>query len=158
MAAGDMKWFVQALVDLGNAVHNLSTADIRMGIVVAAAAPTKDTAGPHWGGTGTTNLASSQVATGGTSYTAPVVLAGESWGNVSAVAALGLDAVTLAQDASGFTNGAYGIIYNNSDANKRCLGFVEISSGGTASLVAGPVSVTFNNDATSGAALTLTQA
>ena len=44
------------------------------------------------------------------------------------------------------------------DANKRAIGFIEISSAGTASLVSGSLTITFNNDATSGAALTLTQA
>lgn len=158
MAAGDMKWFAQGLLDLGNKIHDMDGDDWRMGIVTNATVPSLSTAAPHWGGTGTTNFASTQVGTGGTSYTGPVVLAGESWALVANVATFGADAVSLAQDASGFTNGAYGIIYNNTDANKRAIGFVEISSGGTASLVAGPVSVTFNNDATSGAALTLTQA
>jgi len=158
MATGDMKWFVQGLVDLGNGVHNLSTADLRMGIVTTTGAPTKDTTGPHWGGSGTTNMATNQVATGGTSYTGPIVLAGESWAAVTAVATLGADQIVLAQDASGFANGAYGIIYNNTDANKRAIGFIEISSAGTASLVSGSLTITFNNDATSGAALTLTQA
>jgi hypothetical protein len=50
----------------------------------------------------------------------------------------------LAQDASGFTNGAYGIVYNNTDANKRAIGYLEISSAGTASLVAGAINITLN--------------
>ena len=52
--------------------------------------------------------------------------------------------VSLAQDGSGFTTGAYGIIYNNTDANKRAIGWVEIDSGGAASLVAGPVEIRWN--------------
>lgn len=157
MATGDMKWFAQALLDLGNKVHDLDGDDWRLGIVTTATVPSLSTAAPHWGGTGTTNFATTQVGTGGTSYTGPQVLAGESWALISNVATFGADEVVLAQDASGFTNGAYGIIYNNTDANKRAIGFIELSSAGTASLVSGSLTIRFNNDATSGAALTLTQ-
>ena len=145
------------MIVLGNKIHDLDGDDWRMGIVTSVPAPTKSTSAPHWGGTGSTNFATTQVGTGGTSYTGPIVLAGESWTNIADVATFGADQIVLAQDASGFTNGAYGIIYNNTDANKRAIGFIEISSAGTASLVSGSLTITFNNDATSGAALTLTQ-
>lgn len=157
MATGTMKWFAQGLLDLGNKIHDMDGDDWRLGIVTSSTVPSLSTAAPHWGGTGTTNFATTQVATGGTSYTGPQVLAGESWALISNVATFGADEVVLAQDASGFTNGAYGIIYNNTDANKRAVGFVEISSAGTASLVSGSLTIRFNSDATSGAALTLTQ-
>jgi hypothetical protein len=156
MATGTVKWFAQALHDLGEKIHDLSSDDFRMGIVTAVTAPTKDTVAPHWGGTGTTNFASTQVPVGGTSYTAPVALSGESWTIVSGVPTFRAAVVTLNADASGFTNGAYGIIYNNTDASKRAIAFVEISAAGTASLVAGQLVIDWsgeNNDI-----LTLTQA
>lgn len=157
MAAGDMKWFAQALHDLGEKIHDMSSDDFRLGLVTNSTVPSATTAAPHWGGTGTTNFATNQVSTAGTSYTGPQVLAGESWALSSNVATFGADEVVLAQDASGPTNIAYGIIYNNTDANKRAIGYVEISSGGTGSLVTGSLTIRFNNDATSGAALTITQ-
>jgi hypothetical protein len=58
-------------------------------------------------------------------------------------------------DASGFTTGAYGIIYNDTDTNKRALGFVELSSGGTLSLVAGGVTIDWGGAGTD--ILTITQ-
>jgi hypothetical protein len=58
-------------------------------------------------------------------------------------------------DASGFTTGAYGIIYNDTDANKRALGFVELSSAGTLSLVAGGVTIDWGGAGTD--LLTITQ-
>lgn len=137
MATGTVKWFVQGLLDLGNKLHSVAADDLRMGIVTTAVVPTKDTVGPHWGGTGTTNFLTNQVAVTGTSYTTPVVLTTKTLVNASGVVTLRADIITLAIDASGFTNGAYGIIYNNTDANKRALGFIELSAGGTASLVAG---------------------
>ena len=146
MAAGTMKWFAQGLHDLGNKIHDLDSDDWRMGIVTTATVPAVNTAAPHWGGTGTTNFATNQVVTTGTSYTGPLVLTTESWTlNATGAAMDWADTVMqLAQDASGFTNGAYGIVYNNTDANKRAIGFIEISSTGAASLVTGAVNITLN--------------
>ncbi len=137
MATGTIKWFSQALLDIGNKVHNLSSDTFKLGIVTSSTVPLLSTAAPHWGGTGTTNFASTQTGTSGTSYTGPVTLTTVTWTNVSNVPTFRADIVTLSQDASGFTTGAYGIIYNNTDTNKRAIGFVEISSAGTASLVSG---------------------
>ena len=155
MATGTVKWFAQGLMDLGNKIHDMDGDDWRMGIVTTATVPSVTTASPHFGGTGTTNFATNQVATAGTSYTGPVVLTTESWSIVSGVVTWRADVVNLAQDASGFTNGAYGIIYNNTDANKRAIAYVELSAAGSLSLVAGAVSIDWNgatNDI-----LTLTQ-
>jgi hypothetical protein len=51
----------------------------------------------------------------------------------------------IAQDASGATNIAWGIIYNNTDANKRAAAFVELSTAGAISLQAGPLEIRWNN-------------
>lgn len=144
MATGTIKWFAQGLHDLGNKIHDLDGDDWRLGIVTTATVPAVNTAAPHWGGTGTTNFPTNQVGTGGTSYTGPIVLTSEAWTLTSTGAVMDHADISLAQDASGFTNGAYGIIYNNTDANKRAIGYIELSSGGTASLVAGPITITMN--------------
>lgn len=144
MATGDVKWFIQAEQDLGNKIHDLDTDDLRLGIVTTATVPAIGTAAPHWGGAGTTNFATSQVSTAGSSYTAPIVLTGKTWVVSSPNVTFDADNISLAQDASGFTNGAWGIIYNNTDANKRCIGFVEISAAGAASLVSGSLAINWN--------------
>ena len=100
------------------------------------------TAGPHFGGTGTTNFSTTQVGIAG-GYTGPITLAGVTWTNVSGVITLRATDVVIAQNASGFANGAYGIIFNSTDANKRALGFVELSAAGTLSIVSGSVTVDF---------------
>lgn len=141
MAAGDLHWFGQALHDLGNKQHDLSNDVLKLVIVTSATVPTLTTAAPHFGGTGTTNFASTQVATGGTSYTGPITLTSKSWTNVAGVPRLRADIINLAQDASGFTNGAYGIVFNNSDASKRALGYVEL---GAVSLVSAPLAIDWN--------------
>lgn len=143
MAAGDFKWFEQALVDLGNKIHNLSSDTLKAGIVTGVT-PTATTAAPHWGGTGTTNYASSQVATGGTSYTGPFTLSSVSWAAATGGARLDFADKSLAKDASGFTDGGYLIVYNDTDANKRCLGFMPLSLSDAASLVSGAINITIN--------------
>jgi len=138
MATGTVKFFAQGLLDLGNKLHNIATDDLRLAIVSAATVPATTTAAPHFGGTGTTNFGSTEVAHA-TAYTGPIGLTTKSWSIVAGVPTLRADIVAIAQDAAGFTNGAYGIIYNNTDANKRAIGFVELSAGGSLSLVAGQV-------------------
>lgn len=153
MAAGDMKWFAQGLLDLGNKIHNLSSDTLKLGIVTSATAPTVGTAAPHWGGTGTTNFATNQVSTGGTSYTGPKTLASVTWTSVSNVPTLRATDVSMAQDASGFTNGRYGIIYNDTDVNKRALGWVDF--GSDRSLVTGSLTIDWGGAGTD--LLTITQ-
>lgn len=144
MATGDFKWFAQGLHDLGNKIHDLDTDDIRFGLVTTATVPTVATNGPHWGGTGTTNFATSQIATA-TSYTGPIALASETWIKDATGAVFdAADPSVIAQDAGGATNIAYAIFYNNTDANKRCIGYLEISSAGSVSLVAGSLTINFN--------------
>jgi hypothetical protein len=147
MATGDIKWFQQGLLDLGNKIHNLSSDVLMLGIVTSAVAPTMGTAAPHWGGTGTTNFATNQVGVSG-GYTGPITLAGVSWSNVSGVLTLRATDPVIPQNAAGFSNGAYGIIYNSTDANKRALGYVELSAAGTLSIVSGSVTVDFQGAGT----------
>jgi len=143
MARGDIKWFGQALHDLGNKIHDMDGDDFRMGIVTNATVPTVATAAPHWGGTGTTNFATNQVPTGD-DYTGPIVLATEAWTLVSGVPYWRVSGdVTIAQDAdNGFTDGYWGIIYNNTDANKRAVAFLDL--GGPVGNVSGPIEIAWN--------------
>lgn|SRR5574337_7777 len=154
MATGTVKWFDQGLLDLGNKKHNLASDTLKMGIVTGVT-PAHTTADPRWGAGGTTNYSSSQVVTTGTTYTGPLTLASVTWTIVSNVPTLRAGTITLNQDASGFTNGAYGIIYNDTSAGKEALGFIELSSTNALSIAAGQVIIDWsgaNNDI-----LTLTQ-
>ncbi len=154
MARGDIKWFAQGLHDLGNKLHDLDGDDLRMGIVTNATVPAINTAAPHWGGTGTTNFATNQVPTG-TAYTGPIVLTGETWALTAAGADFRLANLTIAQDAGGgFTTGHWGIIYNNTDANRRAVAYVEL--GGPVGNVAGAIDFDWNG--ASGDVLRLAQA
>ncbi len=147
MATGDIKWFAEGLTGLGAKLHDLTSDTLKLGIVTTATVPSTTTADPRWGTGGTTNFSSNQVATA-TAYTGPITLASVTWTNVSGVPTLRATDVTVAQDASGFTNGAYGIIYNDTDIGKRCLGYVELSSAGSASIVSGSLTINFQGAGT----------
>jgi hypothetical protein len=147
MATGDIKWFADGLLAIGNGAMNLSSNTLQLGIVTTATVPSITTAVPHWGGTGTTNFATNQVGIAG-GYTGPITLASVTWTNVSGVLTLRATDPVIPQNASGFSNGAYGIIFNNTDANKRAIGWVELSSAGTASIVSGSLTIDFQGAGT----------
>ena len=144
MAIGDVTLFNSFRSELGDAVHNLSTNSFSFGLVTNTSAPTQTTAGPHWAGTGTTNLATNQVTTTA-GYTGPVNVSAvitDNWTISGATATFDVDNVSLTQNASGFTDAHWGVIFNDTDANKRALCYLEM--GSPVSLVAGDVSVTWN--------------
>jgi hypothetical protein len=101
-------------------------------------------------GNSTTNFATNQVGTGG-GYTGPITLAGVTFTEIGAapkVATLRATDVVIPQNASGFSNGAYGIIFNSTDANTRALGWVELSAGAALSIVSGSVTIDFQGAGT----------
>jgi hypothetical protein len=155
MAVGQIKWFQEGILQLGNKIHNLSSDVLQLGIVTVATVPTMATAIPHWGGTGTTNFAANQVGVGG-GYTGPITLASVTWTNVAGVLTLRATDVVIPQNAAGFANGAYGIIFNSTDANKRALGYIELSAAGTATIVSGSLTLDFQGAGTD--VLTITPA
>lgn len=137
MAVGDFVFFNQALHDLGNKVHGLASETFHVALVTGATVPTKDTPAPHWGGTGTTNFATNQVPTG-TAYTGPTSVSPCTWGLVSGEPtwAAAADPEWAKDATNGFSTAAYAIFFNNTDANKRCIGFVDLN--GNKSNVGGP--------------------
>lgn len=144
MAAGDMKWFAQGIHDLGNKLIDLDTDVIKFGLVTAVLVPTVTLAGPCWGAGGTNNMSTNQVGTGG-GYTGPVTIVSPTWTKDATGAVFdAADPAVIAQHASGATNIAYLILYSDTATNKNCFGYMELSTAGTISLVAGSLTITFN--------------
>lgn len=145
MAAGDIFWFNQALVDLGNKIHDMDGDTLKLALITTATTPAKTTAAPHYGGTGTTDMSTNAVGTA-TAWTGPVTLASTSWSLTSNDVIFKADDVVIAQDASGFTNARWGIIFNDTDANKRCLGYIDL--GSDRSIVSGSLTIDFQGSGT----------
>ena len=147
MATGTIKWFNDGLLAMGNKVFNFSSDTLKLGIVTTTTVPALTTAVPHWGGTGTTNFAATQVGTGG-GYTGPITLTSVTWTNVAGAITLRAADVVIPQNASGFSNGAYAIMYDDTDTNKRAFGYIELSAAGTASIVSGSLTIDFQGAGT----------
>jgi hypothetical protein len=146
MAAGDIVWFRQALLDLGTKKHDLSADTIKIGLTIGTTTPSATTGDPRWGTGGTTNFATEEVATG-TSYSAGgPALTSVSWTLVSNVPTFRGADVVINQDASGFTNGRYGIVYNSTDAGKRALGYIDL--GSSRSIQTGSLTINFGGAGT----------
>lgn len=142
MARGDVHWFNRGLLDLGEKLHDLSSDTLHLGIVDNTIVPTVNTADPRWGAGGTTDLSANEVATA-TGYAGPVALTSVTYTQVSNIPTLRAAVVTIPQDASGFTDGYWGVLYNNTDAGKRAFGFVDL--GGPVGNVSGDAIVDWNS-------------
>lgn len=130
MAAGDITIFKQAKIDLGNKIHDLDGDTWKVAFITSAVTPTANDAAPHWGGTGTTNFATSQVTPGGNYTTGGVTLASVAYSDDGSDGDIDWRAakISIAQHASNPTNARWGIIYNDTDANKRAFGFIDLGS------------------------------
>lgn len=145
MAQGDVTYFNQFWEDVGDKLHNLSTDTFHFGIVTNATVPTATTADPRWGAGGTTNFLTNEVTPGGNYTTggpSMSVTITDNWTTSGSVSTIDFDDVSIATHASNPTGAYWGIIYNTTDAGKRCVGFIEL--GGPVDLTAGPFSVTWH--------------
>lgn len=148
MAAGDFVFFDQFLTDLGNKIHDMDTDTYKFGLVTATTTPANTAAAPHFGGTGTTNYATNQVSAGGNYAAGGPAIANPSWAVAAAILKYDFDDVSILQNASNPTNARWAIVYNDTDANKRCVGYLDL--GTTVDLSAGDFGYT--PDATNGVA------
>lgn len=143
MARGDVKVFASFLQKSkdGVAFDLLGADSIKLAIVTSTTVPTVGTADPRYGTGGTTNFATNAVATG-TGYTGPVALTSVTYSQAAGVITFDAADVTIPQDATGFTNGAYAILYDDTVAGKYCIGFVDL--GGPVGIQSGPLQIVWN--------------
>jgi len=143
MAAGDITIFDQFGVDKGNKIHDLDGDTYKFALIDSTLAPTDADAAPHFGGTGTTDESTNEVTPGGNYSAGGVTLTTVSYANAAGVVSWKADKVTIAQNASNPTNARYAVIYNSTDANKRCIAFCDL--GAVLDLTLGPFEFRFNS-------------
>jgi len=142
MARGDVHVFAAFILkSKAGGAFNLSSDTLKLGIVTSSTVPTVSTPDPRWGAGGSTDFSATQVALA-TAYTGPIPLSSVTYTRTNGVDTLAAANLSVAQDAGGFTNGAYGIIYDDTVAGKYAIGFVDL--GGPVSLVGGPLNINWN--------------
>lgn len=142
MARGDAIWFAAFDKESkGGVSFNFGADTLKVGIVNNATVPDTGTDDPRWGAGGTTNFATNQVATA-TAYTGPITLAGVTWTRAGRVTKLDFNDINVAQDAGGFTDGYWAILYDDTVAGKYAFGAIDL--GGPVSLAALPLVITIN--------------
>ena len=122
MARGDVTMFQEFMKDAMSGVHNLSTPPtLKLGIIDNTTAPAADDATPRWADYSTNEVATTgnYTANGETLTTVALAMTG-------GICTLTADDVSITLHASGFTDGYYGILYNDSATNDEAIGFVDM--------------------------------
>ncbi len=142
MAAGDVVFFDQWLVDVQEGVHNMETDVIKVGFTDGTTTPAATTSDPRWGAGGTTNFSSEEVTPGGNYSAGGPTIANNSVTLTGGAGVFDGDDISVLQNASNPTNARWGIIYNDTAAGKNALGFVDY--GASIDMSAGDFSIAWN--------------
>lgn len=153
MAVGDIKWFSGALLELGKGTHNLSSNSLKVGLITSVTTPAISDTDPRWGAGGSVNFSTNQVTPGGNYASGGPTLASVTWTNVANVPTLRATDVTILQNAGNPTDARWGIVYNDTAANKNALAFIDF--GSVRDLTTGDFTINFGGAGTD--ILTLTQ-
>lgn len=146
MAKGDFTIFEEFVTDFANGLHNLKdTHVLKLGLITSVVTPTAADATPAWAVGSGVDYDGNEVGTGGNYTAGGEVLAfavATRWAEAGGVGTLDADNISFAQDAIGFTNARWGILYNETAAGNQAIGFLDL--GGDVSEVAGPVAINWN--------------
>lgn len=141
MAAGDFTLFNEFPEQLGDEGHLFSSDTLKLGIVDATLTPLANIATPTWG-----DFSANEVTTTagyvGDYVAGGVALTSLTWTPSGGTTTLDAANISLAQDAAGFTDGRWGILYNDTNATDMAIGFVDF--GAAVSEVAGPIAINWN--------------
>ena len=137
MARGDLTVFEEFAGQLGQEMHDFSSDVLKIAVIDNSTPPTAADASPTWG-----DYSANEVSTAG-GYTANgETLDGVTWTEAAGVATLDANDEAIAQNGSGFTDGYWAVIYNDTEATDAAIAFVDL--GGPVSEQAGPININFN--------------
>lgn len=128
MAAGDVFVFDQFFVDALSKYHDLGGDDIKLALITTVTTPAVTTADPRWGSGGSTDLSTNEVTAGGNYAAGGVSLTNLSISLSGGKAVFDADNISYAQSGSNPTNARWGILYNDTDAGKRCIAYFDIGT------------------------------
>jgi len=142
MAAGDIVFFDQYTADVQEALHDQENDTFKLGLINSAVTPSATTTDPRWGAGGSTNLSTNQVTPGGNYASGGPTIANPTVTLTDGAGVFDADDVSIAQHASNPNDARWGIIYNDTDAGKRALGYLDL--GANIDLSAGALSVAWS--------------
>lgn len=144
MARGDLTVFNEFLVSLAEKKINLETDTIKLALIDDTVTPTVTAATPQWGAGSSEDYDAHEVSTAGGYTAGGLTLSGPEFVRSGAVGTFDDDDsnLSLAQNASGFTDAYWGILYSDTATNKDCIAFIDL--GGPVSEVDGPIAINFN--------------
>jgi hypothetical protein len=143
MAQGTVIMFQEFLGSMGLGEFNLNTDLYKIGLVAAATTPATGDADPGWTGARTTDYSAGESTPGGNYSTGGADIT-NTYSEAAGVATFdGADqSPYLAQHASNPTDVRWGIIYNDTDADKKAIGYIDM--GSTFDATTGDINITWN--------------
>ena len=128
MAAGDVFYTDQYLVDVQEGVHDQETDTFKVGLITSATTPAVTTADPRWGAGGTTNWSTNEVAVGGNYAAGGPAIANPSVTLTGGAGVFDGDDISILVDGANPSDARWGIIYNDTAAGKQVLGYLDLGS------------------------------
>ena len=143
MAQGDVTMFQEFLGTMGLGEFNLNTDVYKIGLITAVATPTTGDADPGWAAGRTTNFLANESTPGGNYSTGGADIT-NTYSEAAGVATFDAadQAPYLAQNASNPTVVRWGIVYNDTDTDKKAIGFIDMGSSFDATT--GDINITWN--------------
>lgn len=141
MAQGDVVIFQEFLNTLGKSEINLDTDSIKCGLTTGGTVPAASSADPRWGAGGTTNFAADQVTPGG-NYTTGGTDISSTYSQTGGTATFDGTDLQWLQNVSNPTNARYGIVYSDTDADKKCICYVDL--GSSFNMTTGDLNINWN--------------
>jgi hypothetical protein len=137
MALGDVVLFEEFAKQIGDGEHDFSSDVLKLGIVDSTITPTAADTTPTWG-----DYSANEVATTGGYPSGGITLTSVVYTETGGVATLDAENVALAQNASGFTDGYWGILYNDTNSTDMAIAFIDLD--GPISEVTSPIDINWN--------------
>ena len=145
MAQGDITIFQDWVGVLGLAEMNLNTDTVKLGLIRSAANggadPANTDADPGWSASRTTDFSAAQVTPGGNYATGGPDIT-NTYSESAGVGTFDGADLSIAQDASNPTNARWGILYDDTDADKKAIAFVDL--GSDFDMTTGALNITWN--------------
>ena len=144
MARGDLTVFNELVVSLAEKKINLETDTIKLALITNVVTPTVNATTPQWGAGSGEDYDANEVSTAGGYVTGGLTVSGPVFTRSAAVGTFDDDGsnLAIAQNAAGFTNAYWGILYSDTSTSKECIAFLDL--GGPVSEAAGPIAINWN--------------